>query len=64
MGESPNPLSSKELRIATPPVGHLMATDACQTDADLAAVVGAWDRLTEAVRASIMMLVKASGGGR
>jgi hypothetical protein len=40
--------------------------DTCQTasaDADLAAVIDAWDRLPEAVRAGIVALVKAAAGG-
>jgi hypothetical protein len=36
-----------------------MATDTCQTDPELAAVIDAWDRLPDAARASILMLVKA-----
>jgi len=36
-----------------------MATDTCQTDPGLAAVIDAWDRLPNAVGASILMLVKA-----
>jgi hypothetical protein len=34
--------------------------DTCQTDPDLAAVVAAWDRLPEAVRAGIVAMVKAA----
>jgi hypothetical protein len=36
--------------------------DTCQTDPDLAAVVDAWDRLPEAVRAGIVAMVQAAGG--
>jgi hypothetical protein len=36
--------------------------DACRTDPDLAAVVAAWPELPEAVRQSILMLVKAAEG--
>jgi hypothetical protein len=50
------------LRIATPPVGHRLATDTCQTDPDLAAVVDAWDRLPEAVRAGIVAMVETALG--
>ena len=56
--------SSKDLRISPPSVGHHLATDACQTDSDLASVIDAWDRLPEAVRAGIVAMVRAAGGGR
>jgi hypothetical protein len=36
------------------------ATDTCQADPELAAVVAAWDRLPEAVRAGIVAIVKAA----
>ena len=48
------------LRIVTPSVAHPMPTDTCQTDPDLTAVIDAWKTLPEAVRASILMLVKAA----
>jgi hypothetical protein len=38
--------------------------DTCQTDHDLAAVIDAWDRLPKAVRAGIVAMVRAAGGGR
>ncbi len=53
--------ADKGLRIADPPVAAPMPCDICQTDPGLAAVVNAWNRLPEAVRASILMLVKAAG---
>jgi hypothetical protein len=34
--------------------------DTCQTDPDLAAVIDAWDRLPEAVRAGIVAMVQAA----
>jgi hypothetical protein len=37
--------------------------DTCQTDPDLAQINAAWPNLPDAVRASIMMLVKAAGKG-
>ena len=40
------------------------ATGALPADPDLAAVVAAWDRLPEAVRAGIVAMVRAAGGGR
>jgi hypothetical protein len=36
--------------------------DTCQTDPDLAAVIDAWGRLPEAVRAGIAAMVKAASG--
>jgi hypothetical protein len=39
-----------------------LATDACQTDSDLASVIDAWDRLPEAVRAGIVAMVRAAAG--
>jgi hypothetical protein len=51
------------LRISHPSVGHHLATDTRQTDADLAAVVDAWDRLPEAVRSGIVAMVKAASRG-
>jgi hypothetical protein len=50
----------KELRIATPLVSHPIPTDTCQNDADLAAVIDAWDRLPEALRTGIVAMVKAA----
>jgi hypothetical protein len=52
--------STNSLRIAAPPVSHPVPTDNCQTDPDLAAVIAAWDRLSEAVRAGIVAMVKAA----
>jgi hypothetical protein len=37
-----------------------LPTDSRQTDADLALVAKAWDRLPEAVRAGIVAMVKAT----
>ena len=55
--------NNKGLRIAAHSVGHHLATDTCQTDSDLAAVVGAWDGLPEAVRAGIVAMVRAATRG-
>jgi hypothetical protein len=38
--------------------------DTRQTDPDLAAVIDAWDRLPEAVKAGIVAMVRAAGSGR
>jgi hypothetical protein len=40
-----------------------MPTDTCQTDPNLAAIIDAWDRLPEAIRAGIVAMVKASKSG-
>jgi hypothetical protein len=37
--------------------------DTCQTDPDLAQINAAWPSLPDAIRASIMMLVRAWKGG-
>jgi hypothetical protein len=37
-----------------------MATDTCQANPDLAAVIDAWDRLPEAIRAGIVAMVQAA----
>ncbi len=63
MSDSRKQQSSKGLRIAIPSVAHSMPTDTCLTDPNLTAVIDAWDGLPEAVRASILMLVKAAKGG-
>jgi hypothetical protein len=41
-----------------------MATDTRQTDPELTAVVDAWDRLPDAIRAGIVAMVKAASGKR
>jgi hypothetical protein len=43
-------------------VSHLFPTEHGKTDPDLAAVNAAWRTLPEAVRQSILMLVKAAKG--
>jgi hypothetical protein len=60
MPDCHKPPSANALRIVADPISHPIPTDTCQTDPDLAAVVNAWDGLPEAVRASILMLVKAA----
>ncbi len=59
---APEPLKNKpnssDQRSLAPSVIH----DSCQTDPDLAAVIDAWDRLPEAIRAGIMAMVKAASG--
>ena len=54
--------SDKDLGNSPLSLGPRLATDACQTNPDLAAVVDAWDRLPEAVRAGIVAMVKAASG--
>jgi hypothetical protein len=52
------------LRHEAEPTSHHFPTDIRQTEPDLATVVDAWDRLPEAVKAGIVAMVKAAGGGR
>jgi hypothetical protein len=54
----PNP--GKSLRLARESVAHLLPTDTCKTDPDLAAIVGAWPALPEAIREGILAIVKAA----
>ena len=58
--KSRNGSVSNSLGQAAPTVGHLLATDTCKMDPDLAAVIEAWDRLPEAIRAGIVAMVKAA----
>jgi len=37
-----------------------LPNDTCKTDPDPAAVIDAWDRLPEAIRAGIVAMVKAA----
>jgi hypothetical protein len=57
-----NPAKDKGLRQDIPPLAAPLPYDTCQTDPDLAAVIDAWDRLPEAVRAGIVAMVRASVG--
>jgi hypothetical protein len=41
----------------------ILPTDTCQNDPDLAAVVAAWPDLPEAIRATIVTLVRVSSSG-
>jgi hypothetical protein len=51
---------------ATQSLGPQLATDTCQTDPVLAAVIEAWPSIPEALRAGILAMVKAAAksGGR
>jgi hypothetical protein len=40
-------------------VSHPFPTDTCHNDPDLAAVIEAWNRLPEAIKAGILAMVKA-----
>jgi hypothetical protein len=42
------------------PVGHLMATDTCQLEPDLAAILDAWLTLPDALKVGIVAMVKAA----
>jgi hypothetical protein len=55
-----NPAKDKGLRQEIPPVATPLPCDTCQTDPDLAAIIDAWDRLPEAIRAGIMAMVRAA----
>jgi hypothetical protein len=48
------------LRHVAAPARPQSATDTCQADPELAAVVEAWDRLPEAVRAGIVAMIGAA----
>jgi hypothetical protein len=52
------------LRIASEGVSHHLPTDTCKTDPDLAAVMAAWPELPEAIKAGIVVMVKATYGNR
>ncbi len=56
------PKPAQGLRVSPETVAHQLPTDKCQTDSDLAAVIDAWDRLPEAIKAGIMAMVKAGSG--
>jgi len=58
----PNSLSANDLRHTAPSVAHQLPTDTCKIDPELAAIAEAWPDLPEAVKASILMLVKAANG--
>ena len=51
-------------KLIEPSVAAPLPCDTRQTDPNLAAVIDAWDRLPEAVRAGIVAMVRAAGGGR
>jgi hypothetical protein len=46
-----------------PSVPHHFPTEACPSPAELAAIVAAWPRLPDAVKAGILALIKVSLGG-
>ena len=49
-----------DLRQPSRSVAHLLPTDTCKTDPDLAAIVVAWPELPEALKAGILAMVKAA----
>jgi hypothetical protein len=53
----------KGLRIANPPFALPLPIDTCQGELDLREIVDAWRDLPEPVRASVLLLVRASLGG-
>jgi hypothetical protein len=60
--ETPNPQSSKGLRLVNPSVAAHLPHDTCQRDENLAQIVDAWPRLPDAIKAGIMAMVKAALG--
>jgi hypothetical protein len=57
---SRNDRTDKDLRQGDARASHHIPTDNCRTDPGLTAVIEAWDRLPEAIRAGIMAIVKAA----
>jgi hypothetical protein len=60
MQQSSKHKNSNDLSHSQVLVSHRVPTDTCQNDSDLAAVIGCWDRLPEAIRAGIVAMVKAA----
>ena len=57
---NPNVSKDKDLRQEIKPVSHHFPTGLTRMDTGLAAVIEAWDRLPDAVRAGIVAIVKAA----
>ena len=57
---SPKGRLTNDLRQLAPSVAHHLPTDTCKNDPDLSAVVAAWPELPEAIKASILAMVKAT----
>jgi hypothetical protein len=57
---TPNALKDKDLRQETKAVSHHFPTGVPRIDAGLAAVIEAWDRLPNALRAGIVAIVNAA----
>jgi hypothetical protein len=55
-----NDSREKDLRQEEADASHYIPTDNCQRDPNLAAVIEAWERVPEAVRAGIVAMVKAA----
>ena len=60
--DSPTSKPAKGLRLTTPTVADHLSTDTRKTNPDLAAVVGAWPDLPDALKAGILAMVKAAWG--
>jgi hypothetical protein len=56
----PNDRGQKRPRSATQNATHLLPEN---TDPDLAAVVGAWPTLPEALKAAVIAIVRSASGG-
>jgi hypothetical protein len=58
-----NAISQEGLRQSPRSDAHDLPTDVCQVDLDLAAVIGAWGTVPAAIRAGIVIMVKATAVG-
>jgi hypothetical protein len=58
--DSSKSMPSHGLEFPADGVSHHIPTDTCRNDPDLAAVIEAWDRLPEAIRAGILAMVQAA----
>jgi len=61
--DPPNLDQDSDLRQSSRAIAHLLPTDTCQNYPDLAAVVEAWPDLPEAIKAGIVVMVKAAARG-
>ena len=55
--------SRKGLRVSGSEFAHSVPTDTCQTSPDLDEIMHAWESLDEAVRSTILMLVRSASKG-
>jgi hypothetical protein len=50
------------LRIVNPQVAHLMPTDNCPVDPDLAEVIARWPDLPASIRSAVLLMVRSIAG--